>query len=98
MILKATDVLASSRTVKAFAWGDNVQPSIAEAFEASTGIKLELTTFGSNDEAKSTMRANGGKGFDIVFPSITNSANSVGDNGESFFAKTPAGVHVGDVI
>lgn len=98
MILKATDALASSGSVKVFAWGDYVQPNIVEAFEKDTGIKMELTTFGSNDEAESTVRANGGKGFDVVFPSITNSANYVDDNGESFFAEIPAGVKVDTVI
>ena len=72
MILRANDALASSGSVKVLAWQDYIQPNIAEKFEADTGIKLELTTFGSNDEAESTIRANGGKGFDIVFPSITN--------------------------
>lgn len=98
MILKASDALASSGSVKVLAWGDYVQPNIAEAFEKKTGIKLELTTFGSNDEAESTVRANGGKGFDIVFPSITNSANYVDDNGDSFFAEVPADVNVENVI
>jgi len=72
VVLKANDALASSGSVKVLAWQDYIQPNIAEKFEADTGIKLELTTFGSNDEAESTIRANGGKGFDIVFPSITN--------------------------
>jgi spermidine/putrescine transport system substrate-binding protein len=53
MILKASDALASSGKVKVLAWGDYVQPNIVEAFEAETGISLELTTFGSNDEAES---------------------------------------------
>lgn len=74
MILRANDALAASGSVKVLAWGDYIQPNTTEAFEAETGIKLELTTFVSNDEAESTIRANGGKGIDIVFPSITNSA------------------------
>ncbi|XOY56306.1 MAG: extracellular solute-binding protein [Rhodobacterales bacterium] len=98
MILRANDALAASGSVKVLAWGDYIQPNIAEAFEAETGIKLELTTFGSNDEAESTIRANGGKGFDIVFPSITNSAGYIDDNGDSFFAAIPAGVNVDNVI
>ena len=97
-ILKASDALASSGTVKVFAWQDYVQPNIAEAFEAETGITLELTTYGSNDEAESTVRANGGKGFDVVFPSITNSANYVDDSGGSFFMPIPAEVNTGNVI
>jgi len=98
MVLRASDALASSGSVKVLAWGDYIQPNIAEKFEKDTGIKLELTTFGSNDEAESTIRAGGGKGFDVVFPSITNAAGYIGDDGESFFAAIPAAVKTGNVI
>lgn len=74
LVLRAHDALASSGVVKVFAWQDYVQPNIVEKFEKDTGIKLELTTYGSNDEAESTLKANGGKGFDVIFPSITNRA------------------------
>ena len=98
LVLRASDALASSGTVKVFAWQDYIQPNIAEKFEAETGIKLELTTYGSNDEAESTVRAAGGKGFDVVFPSITNSASYVDDNGDNFFAPVPAEVNIDAVI
>lgn len=98
MILRASDALASSGSVKVLAWQDYIQPNIAEKFEADTGITLELTTFGSNDEAESTIRAGGGKGFDIVFPSITNSAGYLDDNGDSYFAAIPSDVNVDAVI
>ena len=98
MILRASDALASSGSVKVLAWQDYIQPNIAEKFEKDTGISLELTTFGSNDEAESTIRANGGKGFDIVFPSITNAAGYLDDNGDSYFAEIPTAVNVDNVI
>ena len=97
-VLRAHDALASSGSVKVFAWQDYVQPNIVEAFEKETGIKLELTTYGSNDEAESTVKANGGKGFDVVFPSITNSANYVDDAGETYFSTVPEGVKIDNVI
>lgn len=62
----------SSGTVRVYAWLDYVQPNIVEAFEAATGITVELTTYGSNDEAQNTLQANQGTGFDVIFPSITN--------------------------
>lgn len=98
VILRATDALASSGSVKVFAWQDYIQPNIVEKFEKDTGIKMELTTFGSNDEAESTVRASGGKGFDIVFPSITNVPGYLDDNGDSFFAEVPADVKTGNII
>lgn len=98
VILRASDALASSGSVKVFAWQDYIQPNIAEAFENETGIKLELTTYGSNDEAESTVRANGGKGFDVVFPSITNASGYLDDNGDSFFAPVPGDVNSDAII
>lgn len=97
-ILRAHDALASSGSVKVFAWQDYVQPNIKEKFEKDTGIVMELTTYGSNDEAESTIKANGGKGFDVVFPSITNSANYVDGNGDSYFAVVPSDVKIGNII
>jgi len=90
LVLRAHDALASSGSVKVLAWGDYIQPNIAEKFQADTGITLELTTFGSNDEAISTVAASGGRGFDVVFPSITNGPNYADENGESYFAEVPA--------
>ncbi|MEH6647287.1 hypothetical protein [Sulfitobacter sp.] len=37
-------------------------------------------------------------GFDIVFPSITNSAGYLDDNGDSYFPPVPADVNTGNVI
>ena len=62
--------LAASGEVNVFAWGDYVAKNIIEAFEKETGIKINLTTFGSNEEAQSKLRAAGGKGFDLIFPSV----------------------------
>ena len=79
-ILKARDALASSGTVNVFAWGDYVQQNMIDKFEKDTGIKVNLTTYGSNDEAEQKLKAAGGKGFDVIFPSITNGNNYYTDN------------------
>ncbi len=62
--------VASSGEINVFAWGDYIQDNIKDAFEKETGIKVNLTTFGSNEEAQSKLRAAGGKGFDLIFPSV----------------------------
>jgi len=62
--------VASSGEINVFAWGDYIQDNIKDAFEKKTGIKVNLTTFGSNEEAQSKLRAAGGKGFDLIFPSV----------------------------
>ena len=90
VVLRAHDALASSGSVKVLAWQDYIQPNIAEKFEADTGITLDLTTYGSNDEAESTIRAAGGKGFDIVFPSITTAAGYLDESGDSYVAAIAA--------
>ena len=74
-ILRATDALASSGQVNVFAWGDYIQANQIEKFEKDTGIKINLSTYGSNDEAEQKLKAAGGKGFDVIFPSITNGNN-----------------------
>jgi spermidine/putrescine transport system substrate-binding protein len=71
-ILKSHDALASSGSVNVFTWGDYVQQNQIEHFEKKTGIKINLSTYGSNDEALQKLTAAGGKGFDLIFPSITN--------------------------
>ncbi len=66
----SSKALSASGEVNVFAWGDYVQPNIIEAFEAATGIKMNLSTFGSNEEALNKLRASGGEGFDVIFPSV----------------------------
>ncbi|GHB21111.1 spermidine/putrescine ABC transporter substrate-binding protein [Pseudovibrio japonicus] len=79
-ILKASDALASSGQVNVFAWGDYIQENMITKFEGDTGIKINLSTFGSNDEAEQKLKAAGGKGFDVIFPSITNGTNYYGED------------------
>lgn len=71
---------ASSGEVNVFAWGDYMQPNIVEAFTKATGIKVNVSTYGSNEEAQSKLRAAGGKGFDLIFPSVDTRPNY--DDGE----------------
>jgi len=73
----------SSGTVNVFVWGDYVQPNMIDKFKKDTGIKINLSTYGSNDEAEQKIKAAGGKGFDVVFPSVTNVANY--QEGETLF-------------
>ena len=67
--------LAASREVKVLAWVDYVNDDMIKGFEETTGITVNLTTFGSNDEAEQKTKAAGGKGWDVIFPSITNRSN-----------------------
>src|SRR5262245_2951601 len=80
-ILRAHDALASSGTVAVAAWGDYFDKNtILADFEKATGIKVNLTTYGSNEEIENKLRAAGGKGFDILFPSVDTGPNYYKDN------------------
>jgi len=65
----------SSGSVNVFVWGDYIQPNMIEKFQADTGITMNVSAYGSNDEAEQKLKAAGGKGFDVIFPSVTNVAN-----------------------
>jgi spermidine/putrescine transport system substrate-binding protein len=66
---------SSSGEVNVFAWGDYFQDNMKKAFENETGIKINLSTYGSNEEAQNKLRAAGGRGFDLIFPSVDTRPN-----------------------
>jgi spermidine/putrescine transport system substrate-binding protein len=80
-ILRSHDALASSGEVNVAAWGDyfDKNPILAD-FSKASGIKVNLTTFGSNEEIENKLRAAGGKGFDVLFPSVDTGPNYYKDN------------------
>ncbi|ALG91765.1 MULTISPECIES: substrate-binding domain-containing protein [Actibacterium] len=62
--------LASSGEINIMMWSDYLPPSFVEAFEGSTGIKINFTGIGSNEEIINKLKATGGEGFDIVSPTV----------------------------
>ncbi|WGF87638.1 extracellular solute-binding protein [Marinivivus vitaminiproducens] len=76
--------LASSGEVNVFTWGDYVgafeDGGIIKSFQDATGIKVNLSTYGSNYEVENKLRAAGGEGFDVVFPTVTNGPNYYPDD------------------
>ncbi|GEO80612.1 extracellular solute-binding protein [Pararhodospirillum oryzae] len=71
---------ASSGSVNVFAWGDYIKDNMKEAFEKATGITMNLSTYGSNEECENKLRAAGGAGFDLIFPSIDTGPNYYRDD------------------
>lgn len=63
--------LSSSGVLNLYTWSDHIYPEMVESFTKQTGIKLNVATYGSNDEVLNKLRASGGKGFDLVMPSVT---------------------------
>jgi len=66
-----TNAVAASSELELYAWADYITEDMIKAFEKETGITVNLTTYGSNDEALNKLRASKGKGFDVVIPSVT---------------------------
>ncbi len=66
-----SNVQASNKELNLYSWSDYISEDMIKDFEAQTGIKVNLTTYGSNDEVLNKLRASNGTGFDIVMPSVT---------------------------
>ena len=49
-------------------WSDYLPESFIKSFADSTGIKINFTGIGSNEEIINKMKANKGQGFDLVSP------------------------------
>jgi spermidine/putrescine transport system substrate-binding protein len=65
------NAFSSSGELNLFSWGDYIYPEMIDGFEKTTGIKVNLATYGTNDEVFNTIRASGGAGYDVINPSVT---------------------------
>jgi len=80
-VLRAHDALSSSGSVDVAAWGDYFDKNtIIADFEKASGIKVNLSTYGGNEEIENKLRAAGGKGFDLLFPSVDTGPNYYKDD------------------
>lgn len=80
-VLRASDARASSGALAVYAWNDYfANNTLLADFTNATGVNVTLTTYGSNAEAEAKLRASGGKGIDIFFPSIDTGPNYYRDN------------------
>jgi spermidine/putrescine transport system substrate-binding protein len=58
----------SSGELDILLWSDYLPPEFIAGFEAETGIKVNYTGIGSNEEILSQMQDSKGQGFDLVSP------------------------------
>lgn len=58
----------SSPTLYYFTWSDYVGPNLIQEFEAQTGAKVVVDTFGSNEELLAKLQS-GATGYDVAAPS-----------------------------
>ncbi len=61
-------VLAASGEVNVLMWSDYLPPGFLAAFQEKTGIKVNYTGIGSNEEIINKMKATKGRGVDICSP------------------------------
>jgi spermidine/putrescine transport system substrate-binding protein len=60
--------LAASGEINVLMWSDYLPPGWIEGFTKKTGIKVNYTGIGSNEEIINKMKATKGRGFDIISP------------------------------
>lgn len=64
------EAFSSSGECRVYIWSNYLPEAFVEKFEASTGIKLKITNFGSNEELLSKIKATRGRGFDLIAPTL----------------------------
>ncbi|MGH7889180.1 MAG: ABC transporter substrate-binding protein [Thermodesulfobacteriota bacterium] len=65
----STLVFREKKSINVFAWGDILEPSVVAEFEKTTGIKVNLNFYASNEEMIVKLKATGGEGYDLIIPS-----------------------------
>ncbi len=66
--LYVKNALASSGEINILMWSDYLPEKFLNEFQSATGIKVNYTGIGSNEEIINKMKATKGQGFDIVSP------------------------------
>ncbi len=61
-------VLASSGEINVLMWSDYLSAGFFKAFEKKSGVKINFTGIGSNEEIINKMKASKGRGIDICSP------------------------------
>ena len=64
----SSKALASSGEINVLMWSDYLSAGFIKAFEATSGIKINFTGVGSNEEIIKKMKASEGGGIDICSP------------------------------
>jgi spermidine/putrescine transport system substrate-binding protein len=64
----SSNVLAAAGEVNILMWSDYLPPDFIDSFNKKTGIKVNYTGIGSNEEIITKMKATKGRGVDICSP------------------------------
>ena len=69
LYMPESSFLSTPRSINIFAWGDILEPSVVAEFEKTTGIRVNMSFYASNEELVAKLRATQGFGYDLVLPS-----------------------------
>lgn len=67
--LSGNTFFTKERSITVLAWSGTFDRQYVKKFEQSTGIKVYLSYYSSNEELLVKLRATGGRGYDLVVPS-----------------------------
>jgi spermidine/putrescine transport system substrate-binding protein len=69
LMVLPTIVFAAKQEVFVFNWSEYVDPSVLKQFEKETGIKVNYSTYDSNEAMFAKLKVVQKAGYDVVFPS-----------------------------
>jgi len=64
------NALSSSGELNVMFWSDELPEDLLKSFTDKTGIKVNFTGFGSNEELLNKMKSTKGEGFDVISPTL----------------------------
>ena len=64
------NALSSSGEINVMFWSDELPEDLLKNFTEKTGIKVNFTGFGSNEELLNKMKSTKGEGFDVISPTL----------------------------
>jgi spermidine/putrescine transport system substrate-binding protein len=64
------DAFSSSGEINAIVWTNYLTKGFLEGFTKKTGIKVNVTPLGSNEELINKLKASKGRGFDMITPTL----------------------------
>jgi spermidine/putrescine transport system substrate-binding protein len=67
--LVASAGMAGAAELNVYNWGEYINPEVLKKFEEETQIKVNLSTYSSNEEMLAKIQG-GATGYDVVFPSV----------------------------
>lgn len=85
-----------SKSLNLFIWSEYIPPSVLEAFEKEYGVKVNISTYSSNEEMFAKLSVNS-SGYDLAvariissFPRAVQTKKRQRHSSTSFFARTSA--------